>query len=94
MNQSKPHIPKKFVCTRCGCQGRMKTYVQGSFLLELILWIFGLLFCLFFFISMIPAICYSLWRVFSKYKACPECAGVMIRTSTPLGQKILTEVKQ
>lgn len=82
----------KFICTQCGYKGREKNYTKGSFILELVLWLFGIAFCWLFLISLIIPIIYSLWRMFSRFKACPECKGNMIKIESPVGRKLLQEL--
>ena len=73
---------KGYVCSNCGFQGRPKTFTKGSMLIELILWL-----CL-----IIPGLIYSLWRLISRFKACPQCQTPnMIPMDTPRGQKLIKE---
>jgi hypothetical protein len=68
------------VCTNCGYQGQPQWQTQGSFLIELVLWLFLIL----------PGLIYSIWRLTSKQKVCPVCKNpTMIPALTPLGQKII-----
>jgi hypothetical protein len=70
-----------YVCTNCGYRGFPKKVVKGSFIIEVILW-------LAFFI---PGLIYSIWRLTSKYNACPKCLQpTMIPTDTPIGQKLIS----
>ena len=61
----------------CGTIGEPVTVTKGSFLIELVLW------CCF----LVPGFIYSMWRLTSKYKACPSCkqAG-MIALNSPVAQ--------
>lgn len=71
-----------FICSNCGYLGWPKKITKGSFLIELVLWI-----CF-----IIPGLIYSLWRLASRYKACPQCkAPNMIPENTPRGQKLIKE---
>lgn len=51
------------VCTTCGCVGEPATPKRGSSGLELVLWL-----CL-----IVPGLVYSIWRLSSRYEACPSC---------------------
>jgi hypothetical protein len=89
--QSEPHIPN-FICASCGHQGRAKTYTKGSVVIELILWIFGLTTCFFlFFLTLLIPIVYSIWRLTSRYKACRQCRGPVIKADSPIGKRMLTD---
>lgn len=52
-------------CTRCHEAGKPKSVTKGSFLIELVLWI-----CF-----IVPGVCYSLWRLTTRHKACRSCGG-------------------
>ncbi len=63
------------LCRNCGYQGPAKTIIKGSIFIEILLWI-----CFF-----IPGLIYSLWRVTSRYKACPKCKTPnMISLDSPI----------
>lgn len=67
------------VCTTCGFIGEPKKVTKGSFILEIVAWLFFLL----------PGIIYSVWRLTSKHTACPKCGNAaMIPLDTPLGRKL------
>lgn len=71
---------KKSVCTNCGFMGKPKSFTKGSILIELFLWLCFL----------VPGLIYSLWRLTSRYKACPKCkAPNMIPINTPRGRELL-----
>lgn len=65
------------ICPTCGSVGKPKTITRGSFLIEIVLW-------LFFFV---PGIIYSLWRLTTRDKSgCRSCSNVgMIPLNTPQG---------
>jgi len=76
-------MAKKKICSNCGYQGKPKTKVKGSILIEIVLWL-----CF-----IIPGLIYSLYRSTSaaRYKICPECgAPNMIPITSPMGKKILS----
>lgn len=75
----------RFICTNCGCVGEPLTRVKGSFLIEVVLWLFMIL----------PGILYSLWRLTTKEKVCPACGSpAMILTTTPKGRDLLERYKK
>lgn len=55
-------IKVELLCTNCGYLGQPSKVMKGSAASELILWL------LFIF----PGLLYSMWRVYSKYEACPK----------------------
>jgi hypothetical protein len=67
-----------YICTTCGIIGQPKKIIPGSFWMELGLWI---LVC-------VPGLIYSIWRLTSGYKACPECEtrASMLSLYTPAGE--------
>lgn len=70
------------VCTICGYVGEAKTVTKGHFALELVLWL-----CF-----IVPGIVYSIWRLTTRYEACPLCENKnLIPGSAPLAQKFLRE---
>jgi ribosomal protein L32 len=70
------------VCKACGHIGYPKTITKGSFLTEVILWLFFLL----------PGLIYSIWRLTSKEEVCPRCGNAtMIPVDTPIGKQLLKE---
>lgn len=72
------------VCTICGFVGKPKNKTQGSFLLEIFLWLCAIL----------PGLLYSIWRLTSKKKICPVCGNpTMIPTNTPRGALLLKQNK-
>jgi hypothetical protein len=74
-----------FICANCGFKGNSKTVTNGSFLIEVFLWI----------MLIIPGMIYSLWRMTSKYKACPKCnAPNMVPMDSPRGKKLEAEFKE
>mgnify|MGYP001600827589 CR=1 FL=1 len=73
---------RKIVCTSCGFTGEPSTVTKGSFFIELVLWL-----CL-----LIPGLIYSIWRLSSKYEACPKCQqNTIIPVESPMGMKFLKE---
>jgi len=75
----------QYICTSCGEVGKPKTNTKGSFWMEVLL---GLFF-------VIPGVFYSFWRLGNKVYACPACGNeTVIPTDTPMGQKLLKDLKQ
>lgn len=76
---------KQSVCTACGFVGKPKKITKGNVLVELILWLFFI----------IPGLIYSIWRLSSRYTACPNCKNqaTMIPVDSPNGQRLLAEQK-
>lgn len=73
---------KEFVCSNCGYVGKPKKMTKGSMLMELVLWL----------LLLVPGIIYSIWRMTTRYEACPKCGNVnMIPTDTPKGQELLSK---
>lgn len=69
----------KMICANCGSIGKPKKVTKGSLFIEIILWL-----CFF-----IPGLIYSIWRMTSKYTACPSCgAKNMVPLNSPVGQKL------
>lgn len=72
------------VCPVCGTRGEPKTITKGNLAIEIILWL-----CL-----IVPGLIYSIWRLSSKYPACPACeqAG-MIGAYTPRGSMLIESLR-
>jgi hypothetical protein len=70
-----------FICIVCGSTfDYAKRITEGSFLIEVVLWLFFL----------IPGLIYSIWRLTSRHDACPACgSGNFVPTDTPVGRKLL-----
>lgn len=70
------------ICPHCGTRGNPTRRTRGHFAIELLLWL-----CFF-----IPGIIYSLWRITTRYDACPACGqGGMIPADSPLGKRLTGE---
>ncbi|WP_114968528.1 YqaE/Pmp3 family membrane protein [Rhodoferax ferrireducens] len=55
-------------CMTCGISGQPKQITKGNVLIEIVLWL-----CF-----IIPGLIYSIWRLSSRYKACPSCGGTTL----------------
>jgi hypothetical protein len=74
----------ELVCTNCGKKGKPKTVTRGFFLIEIVLWIFFI----------IPGLIYSIWRLTTKYKACPSCgAPNMVPLDSPIAKQLLSSTQ-
>jgi len=72
-------MAKKFICSNCEYLGQAKSFTKGSFFLEVALWLCFLL----------PGFIYSVWRMTSRYKACPKCKMPnMLPLDSPRGKKL------
>ncbi len=77
-------MAQTFVCTECGYLGKSKTETKGSFLIEIVLWLFFI----------IPGLIYSIWRASSKEVVCPQCRNAsLIPANSPKGIKLVKEME-
>ncbi len=77
-------MAKELICSNCGYTGESMTVTKGSFFIELVLWLALIL----------PGLIYSIWRLTSRYQACPQCgAANMIPLDSPRGRKLIEEFK-
>jgi hypothetical protein len=67
------------ICPQCGTRAEPRTETRGSIWIEVVLWL-----CL-----IVPGLIYSIWRLTSRYQACPAChhAG-MIPIDSPIGRQL------
>ncbi|KKQ45981.1 MAG: hypothetical protein US63_C0008G0019 [Candidatus Moranbacteria bacterium GW2011_GWC2_37_8] len=73
------------ICTSCGYKGKPKSITKGSILVEIALWL----------LLIVPGVIYSVWRMASRYTACPQCKSqTMIPLDSPIGKKLLAEQEQ
>jgi hypothetical protein len=67
------------ICTSCGYQGKPVTCTRGSFWIEVVLWICGIL----------PGVIYTVWRLTTRARVCPRCRQPsMIPLNTPKGEEL------
>ena len=72
------------ICTVCGHVGKVKNLTKGSFMIELLMWIFFI----------IPGIIYTIWRLTTQQKVCSKCnSPSIIPVDTPKGQELLKKGK-
>ncbi|QHG91182.1 hypothetical protein CVO_04715 [Sulfurimonas sp. CVO] len=77
-------MAKELICTNCGYIGHPKKVTKGSFFMEVILW----------FLFIVPGIIYSIWRLTTRYNACPFCgASNMVPLDSPMGKKLAAEIQ-
>jgi hypothetical protein len=72
--------PDQSICTQCQHIGYPVTTTRGHLAIEIGLWLLFLL----------PGIIYSIWRLTSRYRACPCCgADAMIPVTSPRGAQLV-----
>lgn len=72
------------ICPACGTQGWPKSKTKGSIGLEIVLWL----------LLIIPGLIYSVWRLTSKYQACPACEQPgMIPLDSPNGKQLAQQLR-
>ena len=73
------------ICATCGTVDEPKKVMKGSFLIELVLWIF----------LIVPGLLYSLWRLVTpRTKVCRSCGSTnIIPLDSPVGQKLQKELQ-
>ena len=70
------------LCTACGYVGRSRRVTKGSIFIELFLWL----------LIIVPGLIYSIWRLTSKFDACPKCNNAgMIPADSPIAKKFRAE---
>ena len=70
----------EMICTSCGTQGQPMTHTPGSFLIEIVLWLFFI----------VPGLIYSIWRHTQRRKVCRACgAATMVPVSSPIGRRLV-----
>lgn len=74
----------RWFCTSCGSQTNPITIVKGSFGVEVLLWL----------LMILPGVLYSLWRITSKEKGCPQCRKpTLIPIDSPIARAALANLK-
>lgn len=73
---------KDKVCSLCGHLGKAKKKLDGSVLIEIILWLFMIL----------PGLIYSLWRWSTSHETCRSCGSrTLLPADSPRGRRIAEE---
>ena len=68
------------VCAQCGCTGT-ESHTKGSFLIELVLWLF----------MCVPGLIYSIWRLTTRGQVCSACkSDRLVPANSPTGQNLLS----
>ncbi len=62
---ARPGSSRPMWCPNCGATGAPVTVARGSIGWEIVLWLLFLL----------PGVLYSVWRLTTRYRACPICAA-------------------
>jgi hypothetical protein len=71
--------PGMMVCAQCGCTGA-ESHTKGSFLIELVLWLF----------MCVPGLIYSIWRLTTRGQVCSACkSDRLVPANSPVGQGLL-----
>ena len=81
--RAEKELGKTLYCVACGSMfKRPKTMTRGHILIEIILWLAFL----------IPGLIYTIWRLSTKYKVCPNCKSTtIIPANSPVAKKVLNE---
>jgi len=71
-----PKMSSKY-CLDCGFIGKPKQKTPGTFLWEIVLWLFFL----------VPGVIYSIWRLMARYQGCAKCGGKrIVPVDSPVAQ--------
>ncbi len=75
-------MPEALLCANCMYQGQPKMIVKGSFLIEVVLWLF----------LTIPGLIYTIWRSGAREKIYPSCGALnMVPLQSPRAQQLLAK---
>jgi len=70
------------ICTSCGMVGKGRRVVEGSVLIELVLWCFFL----------VPGLIYSIWRLTTAHYPCRNCKqDSLIPLQSPMGRQLRSQ---
>lgn len=70
------------VCKDCGTVAEPKTATRGTLALEIILWLCFL----------VPGLIYSVWRLSTRYDACPSCGSAnLVPVASPHGKQLAAQ---
>ncbi len=74
--------PAAWFCLTCEQFGEPRRVTNGSFFIELILWLCFL----------VPGLIYSIWRLTTRHNACPHCgATTLVPQSAPRARAALAK---
>lgn len=77
-----PHSSRSRLCLTCHSIGTPRKITKGSLIIEIFLWL----------LLILPGAIYSVWRLASKYEACPTCGATnCVPLGTPAAQRILNQ---
>jgi hypothetical protein len=77
---ARSYPPGTMVCAQCGSTGT-ESHTKGSFLIELVLWLF----------MCVPGLIYSIWRLTTRGQVCSACkSDRLVPASSPTGQQLLS----
>lgn len=84
---------KNYICAHCGTVNQIKRVNSGTLLAELLIWILAIATALITAgFSILAAIIYSGYRLFSKKTVCAACRhNELIDVSSPRGRKLIDE---
>jgi hypothetical protein len=72
----------ELLCTTCGSIGSPKKVIKGSFIVELLLWLFMIL----------PGAIYTVYRLSTKKSVCSKCGNHnLIPLDSPIAKKFLND---
>ncbi len=72
-------MAKLWVCTVCETADYPKRHTKGSFVIEVVLWLF----------LIVPGLIYSLWRLTTKGNVCKSCGSPnVVPFDSPAGRRI------
>jgi uncharacterized membrane protein YqaE (UPF0057 family) len=71
------------ICLKCGAIGLPKSVIKGSFVIEVLLWLFMLL----------PGMIYTVWRITSRTQVCKSCGSEnLVPLCSPMARKLVKEL--
>lgn len=81
------------ICEDCGTIGFATTKVAGVFWVEMLLYIFGIIFAIITLgFSLIVPIGYSISRRTRAVSVCKKCGGKVVKVDTPRGKKLINDM--
>jgi hypothetical protein len=86
-----PKVPR--ICPACGFASEGRLVNRGHWLIELIVWLVALNFCIYI-LPVIIAFAFTCWRRCNRHYDCFECGGRMIPIDSPHGKAIIKQQYQ